>query len=161
MNSGYLIHGIFTTIKVPLKTSSNLQYILMAFSWLLHGLDNISSMVYHPVCMVCRKFINWVTLFGLLSRSWIPPLICYQSTWPRPWNLSLATQISRLRTAWIFAIRWNTSSSKKATNWFLDVVSLFTSIPVELAIQVATDVQFKDGTLQDRTAIPVEDIVDQ
>lgn len=41
-----------------------------------------------------------------------------------------------------------------------DVVSLFTSIPVELAIQVATDVLSKDDTLQDRTAVPVEDIVD-
>ena len=41
-----------------------------------------------------------------------------------------------------------------------DVVSLFTSIPVELAIQVATDVLSKDNTLQDRTAIPVKDIVD-
>ena len=41
-----------------------------------------------------------------------------------------------------------------------DVVSLFTSIPVELAIQVATDVLSKEDTLHDRTAIPVEDIVD-
>ena len=41
-----------------------------------------------------------------------------------------------------------------------DVVSLFTSIPVELAIHVATDVLSKDDTLQDRTAIPAEDIVD-
>ena len=41
-----------------------------------------------------------------------------------------------------------------------DVISLFTSIPVKLAIQVATDVLSKDDTLQDRTAIPVEDIVD-
>ena len=40
-----------------------------------------------------------------------------------------------------------------------DVISLFTSIPVELAIQVATDVLSKDDTLHDRTAIPVEDIV--
>ncbi|XP_068704374.1 uncharacterized protein [Montipora capricornis] len=41
-----------------------------------------------------------------------------------------------------------------------DVVSLFTSIPMKLAIQVATDVLSKDDTLYDRTAIPVEDIVD-
>ena len=40
-----------------------------------------------------------------------------------------------------------------------DAVSLFTSIPVELAIQVATDVLSKNDTLHDRTAIPVEDIV--
>ena len=36
----------------------------------------------------------------------------------------------------------------------------FTSIPVELAIQVATDVLSKYDTVDDRTAIPVEDIVD-
>jgi len=41
-----------------------------------------------------------------------------------------------------------------------DVVSLFTSIPVELAIQVATDVLSKNATLQDRSTIPVDDIVD-
>jgi len=41
-----------------------------------------------------------------------------------------------------------------------DVVSLFTSILVELAIQVATDVLSKYDTVDDRTAIPVEDIVD-
>ncbi|XP_068704205.1 uncharacterized protein [Montipora foliosa] len=41
-----------------------------------------------------------------------------------------------------------------------DIVSLFTSIPVELAIQVATDVLCKDDTLYDRNAIPVEDIID-
>ena len=42
----------------------------------------------------------------------------------------------------------------------LDVVFLFTSIPVKLAIQVATDVFSKDDTLQDKTAIQVEVIVD-
>ena len=42
---------------------------------------------------------------------------------------------------------------------FFDVVSLFTSIPVELAIQVATDVLSNDATLQDRTTIPVGNIV--
>ena len=36
-----------------------------------------------------------------------------------------------------------------------DVVSLCTSIPVELAIQVATDVLSNDATLQDRSTIPV------
>ena len=41
-----------------------------------------------------------------------------------------------------------------------DVVSLFTSIPVDLAIQVATDVLSNDETLQDRSTIPVDDIVD-
>ena len=41
-----------------------------------------------------------------------------------------------------------------------DVVSLFTSIPVGLAIQVATDVLSNDETLQDRSTIPVDDIVD-
>ena len=41
-----------------------------------------------------------------------------------------------------------------------DVVSLFTSIPVELAIQVAKDLLSNDDTLQDRTTIPVDDIVD-
>ena len=41
-----------------------------------------------------------------------------------------------------------------------NAVSLFTSIPVELAIQVATDVLSKDDTLYDRTAIPVKDIID-
>ena len=40
-----------------------------------------------------------------------------------------------------------------------DVVSLFTSIPVDLAIQVATDVLSNDGTLLDRSAFPVDDIV--
>ena len=37
-----------------------------------------------------------------------------------------------------------------------DVVSLFTSIPVDLAIQVATDVLSNDETLQDRSTIPVD-----
>ena len=41
-----------------------------------------------------------------------------------------------------------------------DVVSQFTLIPVELAIQVATDGLPNDDTLQDKTAIPVDDIVD-
>ncbi|KAL9971531.1 hypothetical protein ACROYT_G017705 [Oculina patagonica] len=41
-----------------------------------------------------------------------------------------------------------------------DVVSLFTSIPVELAIQVAKDLLSNDVTLQDRSTIPVSDIVD-
>ena len=41
-----------------------------------------------------------------------------------------------------------------------DVVSLFTSIPVKLAIQVAKDLLSNDDTLQDRTTIPVDDIVD-
>ena len=43
-----------------------------------------------------------------------------------------------------------------------DVVSLFTSIPVDLAIQVATDVLSNDETLLDRSTctIPVDDIVD-
>ena len=41
-----------------------------------------------------------------------------------------------------------------------EVVSLFTSIPVELAIQVATDGLCNDDTLHDRTAIPVDDIID-
>ena len=41
-----------------------------------------------------------------------------------------------------------------------DVVSLLTSIPVELALQVAKDLLSNDDTLQDRTTIPVDDIVD-
>ena len=41
-----------------------------------------------------------------------------------------------------------------------DVVSLFTSIPEDLAIQVATDVLSNDETLQDRSTIPVDDNVD-
>ena len=41
-----------------------------------------------------------------------------------------------------------------------DVVSLFTSIPVDLAIQVVTDVLSNDETLLDRSTIPVVDIVD-
>ncbi|XP_068674425.1 uncharacterized protein [Montipora foliosa] len=41
-----------------------------------------------------------------------------------------------------------------------DVVSLFTSIPVDLAIQVVTDVLSNDETLQSRSTIPVDDIVD-
>ena len=41
-----------------------------------------------------------------------------------------------------------------------DVVSLFTSIPVKHAIQVAKDLLSNDDTLQDRTTIPVDDIVD-
>ena len=41
-----------------------------------------------------------------------------------------------------------------------DVVSLFISIPVDLAIQVATDVLSNDETLLDRSTIPVDDIVD-
>ena len=41
-----------------------------------------------------------------------------------------------------------------------DVVSLFTSIPVDLAIEVATDVLSNDETLLDRSTIPVDDIVD-
>ena len=43
---------------------------------------------------------------------------------------------------------------------FFDVVSLFTSIPVDLAIKVATDVLSNDETLLDRSTIPVDDIVD-
>ena len=41
-----------------------------------------------------------------------------------------------------------------------DVISLFTSIPVGIAIQVATDVLSNDETLLDRSTIPVDDIVD-
>ena len=41
-----------------------------------------------------------------------------------------------------------------------DVVSFFTSIPVKLAIQVAKDLLSNDDTLQDRTTIPVDDVVD-
>jgi len=41
-----------------------------------------------------------------------------------------------------------------------DLVSLFTYIPVELAIQVSKDLLSNEDTLQDRTTIPVDDIVD-
>ena len=41
-----------------------------------------------------------------------------------------------------------------------DVVSLFTAIPVDLAIQVATVWISNDDTLQDRTSITVDDIAD-
>ena len=41
-----------------------------------------------------------------------------------------------------------------------DVFSLFTSIPVVLAIQVATVWLSNDDTLQDRTSIPVDVIAD-
>ena len=42
-----------------------------------------------------------------------------------------------------------------------NVVSLFTSIPVNLAIQVATDVLSKDDPLQDRTAVPAIPVEDR
>ena len=41
-----------------------------------------------------------------------------------------------------------------------DVFSLFTLIPVDLAIQVATVWLSNDDTLQDRTSIPVDDMAD-
>ena len=41
-----------------------------------------------------------------------------------------------------------------------DVVSLFTNIPVDLAIKVATKRLRQDATLLQRTSLPVEDIVD-
>ena len=40
-----------------------------------------------------------------------------------------------------------------------DVVSLFTSIPVDVAISVAHNRLINDDTLQDRTAIPITDII--
>ena len=40
-----------------------------------------------------------------------------------------------------------------------DVVSLFTSIPVDVAISVAHNRLINDENLQDRTAIPITDIV--
>ena len=41
-----------------------------------------------------------------------------------------------------------------------DVVSLFTNIPVDLAIKVATKRLRQDATLLQRTFLPVEDIID-
>ena len=41
-----------------------------------------------------------------------------------------------------------------------DVVSLFTNIPVDLAINVATKRLRQDATLLQRTSLPVEDIID-
>ena len=41
-----------------------------------------------------------------------------------------------------------------------DVVSLFTNIPVDLAIKVATKSLRQDATLLQRTSLPVEDIID-
>jgi hypothetical protein len=41
-----------------------------------------------------------------------------------------------------------------------DVVSLFTNIPVDLAIKVATKRLRQDATLLRRTSLPVEDIID-
>ena len=41
-----------------------------------------------------------------------------------------------------------------------DVVSLFTNIPVDLAIKVATKRLRQDATLLQRTSLPVEDIID-
>jgi hypothetical protein len=41
-----------------------------------------------------------------------------------------------------------------------DVVSLFTNIPVDLAIKVATKRLRQDATLLQRTPLPVEDIID-
>jgi hypothetical protein len=41
-----------------------------------------------------------------------------------------------------------------------DVVSLFTNIPVDLAIKVATKRLRQDATLLPRTSLPVEDITD-
>ena len=41
-----------------------------------------------------------------------------------------------------------------------DVVSLFTKIPVDLAIKVAKERLRNDGSLGQRTSLPVEDIVD-
>jgi hypothetical protein len=40
-----------------------------------------------------------------------------------------------------------------------DVVSLFTNIPVDLAIKVATKRLRQDATLLQRTSLPVEDII--
>jgi hypothetical protein len=41
-----------------------------------------------------------------------------------------------------------------------DVVSLFTNIPVDLAIKVATKRLRQDATLLQRTSLPVEEIID-
>jgi hypothetical protein len=41
-----------------------------------------------------------------------------------------------------------------------DVVSLFTNIPVDLAIKVATKRLRQDATLSQKTSLPVEDIID-
>ena len=41
-----------------------------------------------------------------------------------------------------------------------DVVSLFTNIPVDLAIKVVTKRLRQDATLLQRTSLPVEDIID-
>jgi len=54
----------------------------------------------------------------------------------------------------------NVSLKKDEELVSFDFVSLFTSIPVELAIQVAKDLLSNEDTLQDRTTIPVDDIVD-
>ena len=40
-----------------------------------------------------------------------------------------------------------------------DVVSLFTSIPVDLAVNVAHNRLVNDENLQERTALPVTDII--
>ena len=50
------------------------------------------------------------------------------------------------------------SNSKKATNCYPLMSS--PCIPVDLAIQVATDLLSNDETLQDRSTIPVDGIVD-
>ena len=83
MNSGYLIHGIFTTIKIPLKTSSNLQYILMAFSWLFHGLDNMIRVFMGPeVSNIKRIFMALFNGFFMVSNPWktcgINPWKCHE-----------------------------------------------------------------------------------
>ena len=55
--------------------------------------------------------------------------------------------------------QWGEAEGKQ-TSLSLFVVSLFTSIPLDLAIQVAADVLSNDETLLDRSTIPVDDIVD-
>ena len=90
--------------------------------------------------MVCRKFINRVT-------QTLKPLVGNTDFTVKN-SLDFCDQIKQVKL------------EEGGELVSFDVVSLFTSIPVELAIQVATDVLSKDDTLQDRTAIPVEDIVD-
>ena len=100
-------------------------------------------MVCHLVSMVCRKFISRVILFDLLFLSSILQPICYQSIWPRSWNLTDFTVKNSLDFCdQIKHVKLEEDDELVS----FDVVSLFTSIPVELAIQVATDVLSKEDT---------------
>ena len=69
--------------------------------------------------------------------------ICYQSIWPRSWNLTDFTVKNSLDFCdQIKHVKLEDDDELVS----FDVVSLFTSIPVELAIQVATDVLSKEDT---------------